>query len=511
MTDPKLLLIILDGFGIRDATKYNAIANAKAPAWQQAWANNPHCLLEASGPAVGLPEGQMGNSEVGHMTIGAGRVIYQDLSRIDQAIRHNDLASNAILQQGLAKAHGHAIHFIGLLSEGGVHSHEQHLYALLQQCQQQGLSEVYIHAFLDGRDVPPKSATASLEALERVCSELSCGKIASLCGRYYAMDRDQRWDRVQEAYDLLTQSIGYKATSAIDGLQAAYERGESDEFVKPTVIAAHPAVQDGDVVIFWNYRSDRARELSRAFLDPMFSGFVRNTVPLLSAFLSLTQYADDINSAIVFPPQAICHTLGDCIADNGLSQLRLAETEKYAHVTFFFNGGREALLPHEQRLLIASPKVATYDLAPAMSAAEVSNALIAALQQKYFSLIVCNYANPDMVGHTGNYQATCQSIEALDLCLAQVLAQAKADGYDVIITADHGNAECMYDEVHQQPHTAHTLEPVPFVYLGRPAQLLKAHGTLADIAPTILHLLGLTIPLDMTGQLLLTLNKTVYS
>lgn len=506
MKTPKLLLIILDGFGITQASAHNAIANAAAPTWQRLWATQPHVLLEASGTAVGLPAGQIGNSEVGHLTIGAGRVIYQDLTRIDHAIARHELDTNHALQDALhlAKIRDRAVHFIGLLSPGGVHSHEQHLYALLQQCQQQHLDQVYIHALLDGRDVPPKSAQASLERLQQTCDTLGCGHIATLCGRYFAMDRDQRWDRVQQAYDLLTQNTApYTATSAIAGLEAAYLRGETDEFVTPTRIGAHPCIQDGDVVIFWNYRSDRARELSRAFLYTDFEGFVRHKIPKLGAFVSLTRYADDIASTVLFPPQNLAHTLGDCIAAQGMAQLRLAETEKYAHVTFFFNGGRETVLTREERILIASPKVSTYDLQPEMSAPQLSQTLISALQQQRFDFIVCNYANPDMVGHTGNYAATQQSIESLDLCLTEVLAAAQAQGYDVIITADHGNAECMYDELHHQPHTAHTTEPVPFVYLGPPVELLQSQGTLADIAPTILSLLGIVIPPEMTGQCLL--------
>lgn len=504
---PKLLLIILDGFGIRDATQHNAIANADAPTWHRLWATQPHALLEASGPAVGLPAGQMGNSEVGHLTIGSGRVIHQDLSRIDQAIAAGDLSHNRALQDvlTLAKTQQRAVHFLGLLSTGGVHSHQEHLYALLQQCQAQQLTRVSIHAFLDGRDVAPKSAATSIHDLEHTLQTLGCGRIASICGRYYAMDRDQRWLRTQSAYDLLTQAKAeYHASSALEALHAAYARGETDEFVKTTLIEPAATIQDGDIVIFWNYRADRARQLSRALLHPEFSGFPRPNAPKLAAFLSLTHYADDIDCPVIFPPQDIQHTLGDCLAEHGLKQLRLAETEKYAHVTFFFNGGREAALPGEERLLIASPKVATYDLQPAMSAPELSQQLIAHLLSQQFDVIVCNYANPDMVGHTGNYQATQHGIEILDQCLTRVLQTAQASGYEIIITADHGNAECMYDETHQQPHTAHTLEPVPFVYLGRPVQLLKTHGTLADIAPTLLHLLQLPIPTEMSGQLLVT-------
>lgn len=504
---PKLLLIILDGFGIREATQYNAIANASAPTWQHLWATQPHVLLDASGPAVGLPLGQMGNSEVGHLTIGSGRVIHQDLSRIDQAIASGALQNNRVLQDALAlaKTQKRAIHFLGLLSEGGVHSHQQHLYALLQQCHTMQLTQVYIHAFLDGRDVPPQSAATAITDLEQHLQTLGCGQIASICGRYYAMDRDQRWQRTQSAYELLTEGqADYQANNALDALHAAYARGETDEFVKPTTVTPAVVIADGDIVVFWNYRSDRARQLSHALLQPEFSGFIRQKTLQLGAFLSFTRYAEDIDSQVIFPPQDIRHTLGDCLAQHGLTQLRMAETEKYAHVTFFFNGGREAVLPGEQRLLVASPKVDTYDLQPEMSAPELSQQLIQHLSSQQFDVIVCNYANPDMVGHTGNYEATQHSIEILDRCLTQVLQAAEQAHYEVIITADHGNAECMYDEIQHQPHTAHTLEPVPLVYIGRKVTCLRSHGTLADVAPTVLHLLQLPIPAEMTGQILLT-------
>ncbi len=506
MNPAKILLIILDGFGISPKREHNAIAHADAPTWQDLWANAPHALLEASGAAVGLPCGQMGNSEVGHLTIGAGRVLYQDLTRIDQAINQQGLTHNAALQQALtlAATHNSAVHFLGLLSDGGIHSHEQHLYALLKQCQRHALNKVYLHAFLDGRDVPPQSAANSLTKLENVCSDLNCGVIASLCGRYYAMDRDQRWDRVQMAYDLLTlNQADFHAANALAGLTDAYARNETDEFVKPTLIGMPPAIGDHDIVIFWNYRSDRARELSRAFLSTEFTGFSRHTVPKLSAFLSMTKYADDIPSQILFAPQTLVNTLGAYVASKGIPQLRIAETEKYAHVTFFFNGGVETPLAGEQRCLIASPNVSTYDLQPAMSAREITIELINALDQQHFGLIICNFANPDMLGHTGNFDATQTSIEILDACLNKVLASAKHNGYEVIITADHGNAECMYDERTQQAHTAHTADPVPFVYVGRDIISIAPTGTLADIAPTILSLMGLAIPPDMTGKVLI--------
>ncbi len=506
MNPAKVLLVILDGFGISPKLEHNAIAHADAPTWQQLWAIAPHSLLEASGLAVGLPAGQMGNSEVGHLTIGAGRVLYQDLTRIDHAIAKQALDHNVILQNALSLAatRNSSVHFLGLLSDGGIHSHEQHLYALLAQCQHHALTKVSIHAFLDGRDVPPKSAEIALHKLEQVCADLGCGSIASLCGRYYALDRDQRWDRIETAYDLLTlNQADFHADNALDGLKAAYARGETDEFVKPTLIGSHTAIQDNDVVIFWNYRSDRARELARVFLTPDFSDFTRHTVPKLGAFVSMTKYADDIASQPLFAPQSLTNTLGAYVASLGIPQLRIAETEKYAHVTFFFNGGEEAPLIGEQRCLIASPKVSTYDLQPAMSAPEITLELTKALDQQHYGFIVCNFANPDMLGHTGNFDATKHSIEILDGCLNKVLASAKLNGYDVIITADHGNAECMYDEQTHQAHTAHTTDPVPFVYVGRVIQAIQPTGTLADIAPTILSLMDLAIPPEMTGKILI--------
>jgi 2,3-bisphosphoglycerate-independent phosphoglycerate mutase len=507
-----ILLLILDGWGYREENNYNAIALAKKPYWDYLMQTCPHTFLTASGLAVGLPEGQMGNSEVGHLTIGAGRVLYQDLTRINKAIEEGDFFKNEVLLSALKKAKhsGKLVHILGLLSSGGIHSHEKQIVALLQLLSQQGIKNCAIHAFLDGRDTPPKSAQTSLETLENECKQYGLGKIASLIGRYYAMDRDKRWERTQAAYDCLTSGkTDYTATSALAGLHAAYARGETDEFIKPTSVHAHnqPSlkIEEGDVVFFMNFRSDRARQLSRAFLNPEFSDFKRLVHPRLGAFVSLTNYAADIPSQIAFPQQPLKNGLGDYLAKQGLSQLRIAETEKYPHVTFFLNGGIEAPNPHETRLLIPSKKVATYDLAPQMSALEITQHILDAIAKKKYDVIICNFANPDMLGHTGNLIATEEAITCIDQCIEKIITSLKKQGGEAIITADHGNAECMYDEKTQQAHTAHTTEPVPFIYVGRFAKISKQHGgTLADIAPTLLNLLNLPQPKEMTGQNLLS-------
>lgn len=505
-----ITLIILDGFGHRDTADYNAIRNANMPNWQRFWQNCPHTLIDGSGHAVGLPDGQMGNSEVGHMNIGAGRVIYQDLTRIDQAINSGGFFHEPVLVQALqtAQQQQKAVHILGLLSAGGVHSHEAHLQAAVQLAAKHNIKKIYLHAFLDGRDTPPQSAHASIKAMQQLFTQLGVGQFASIIGRYYAMDRDQRWQRTQACYDLLTTGQAeYQAATAEQGLTAAYERGETDEFVKPTLIQTNDisavTVQDGDVVLFMNYRSDRARQLTRAFTEPNFSGFVRHKIPQVN-FITLTQYAEDINAPVIYPPQHIQDSLGEYVAKLGLKQLRIAETEKYAHVTFFFNGGAEHVFPGEDRILVPSPKVATYDLQPAMSAIELTKQLIEAIHSQRYDLIVCNYANPDMLGHTGNFSATVAALEVIDHCLGEIVTALQTVGGEAIITADHGNAECMYDETTQQPHTAHTSDLVPFVYIGRPAEITHTTGgVLADIAPTLLTLLGIQQPSLMTGKSLL--------
>jgi 2,3-bisphosphoglycerate-independent phosphoglycerate mutase len=506
-----IVLIILDGFGHREDTSYNAIAAACTPHWDELWRTCPHTLLVGSGHAVGLPQDQMGNSEVGHLTMGAGRTVYQEFTRLDKAIEEGDFFRNPVFINALqkAKTNNKAVHILGLLSPGGVHSHERQIHAMLDLAVQQGLENIYVHAFLDGRDTPPQSAMASLEALEAHMKRLGQGQIASLIGRYYAMDRDKRWERVQQAYDLLTQGkADFHAESALTGLQMAYDRKETDEFVKATAIYAQNkkpiTVNDGDVIVFMNYRADRARELTRAFIEKDFSDFTREVVPQLAGFVSLTQYAADIPTQIAFAPQSLANTLGEYAAQLGVLQLRIAETEKYAHVTFFFNGGIEQPFAGEDRILIPSPKVATYDLKPEMSAVEMTDKLVEAIQSKKYGLIICNFANPDMVGHTGNFDATVTAIEVIDHCLGRISAALTQVGGEMVITADHGNAEFMFDEQTKQPHTAHTSELVPFVYRGRKATIAHDTGTLADIAPTLLYLMDLPKPAEMTGSSLVT-------
>ncbi len=513
MTHQPLILIILDGWGYTETNQYNAIAAAHKPTWDKLWQAYPHTLISGSGIDVGLPPGQMGNSEVGHLTIGAGRLVPQDYARIDHAIADKSFFTNAVLLQTVndAISQGKAIHILGLLSPGGVHSHENQIHAMLELAANQGAKQIYLHAFLDGRDTPPKSALASLKALEKKCKHLQVGQIASIMGRYYAMDRDNRWERVQAAYDLLTQGKGvYQAQTAEAGLELAYERGENDEFVKPTAICnddKHASIiADGDAVIFMNFRADRARQLTRAFTDKNFEHFARTVVPRLANFVTLTQYAKDIKAAVAFPPMNMQNGLGEIIAKQGWKQLRIAETEKYAHVTFFFNGGIEAAFAGEERILIPSPKVATYDLQPEMSAFELTESLVQAISCGQFATIICNFANPDMVGHTGNFTATVKAIETIDQCLAKIFAASQAVGGEILITADHGNAECMFDENTQQQHTAHTTDPVPLLYIGRKAKFLVENGTLADLAPTMLYLLGLSQPSEMTGRCLLSLE-----
>jgi len=510
-----VLLLILDGWGYREENNHNAIALAHKPYWDHLIQTCPHALLTASGLAVGLPEGQMGNSEVGHLTIGAGRVIYQDLTRINKAIEDGDFFKNEVFLQASKKAKdsGKLVHIIGLLSPGGIHSHEKHIGALLRFLSREGVKDCAIHAFLDGRDTPPKSAQAYLTALENECQQYGLGKIASLIGRYYAMDRDQRWERTQVAYDcLISGKAEYVAASAQEGLQAAYARGETDEFVKPTSIHAIQQsplkIESGDIVFFMNFRADRARQLSHAFLDPTFLHFERILHPQLGAFVSLTFYATDLATQVAFPQQSLTNGLGEYLAKQGLTQLRTAETEKYPHVTYFFNGGVETKNPQETRLLIPSPKVATYDLMPQMSALELTQNLLEAIKDRKYDVIICNFANPDMVGHTGNFVATKKAITCIDQCLDKIITTVQKQGGEAIITADHGNAECMYDEKTKQAHTAHTTEPVPFIYVGRPAKISKTHaGTLADIAPTLLSLLDLPQPEEMTGKNLLSFTN----
>ncbi|GAB4392107.1 MAG: 2,3-bisphosphoglycerate-independent phosphoglycerate mutase [Gammaproteobacteria bacterium] len=510
MTTPckPIVLIILDGWGYRTEREHNAIAQANTPAWDNWWQTYPHTLIAGSGNAVGLPDGQMGNSEVGHLTIGAGRTLPQDIVRINQAIENGEFASNSVFNDVInhTLATDKALHILGLLSPGGVHSHEQHIFALIKMAATKGLRKIYLHAFLDGRDMPPRSALPSLLQATHLFENLNCGKVASISGRYYAMDRNHNWERTQQVYDMLTTGVAhYHAIDAMQALQAGYDRQENDEFIAPTTVGdkPFPTIHDGDSVVFMNFRADRARALTRAFVSPDFAAFPRTKIPKLSFFTTLTQYAADIPSTIAFPPQSLANNLGDYLAQHQLTQLRLAETEKYAHVTFFFNGGIEPPCAGEARILIDSPKVATYDLQPAMSAEAVTDALVAAIHQQQYDVIICNYANADMVGHTGNFKATVQAIETLDQCLNKVAQAAHSVNAEIIITADHGNAEFMHDTETGQAHTAHTNRPVPFIYLGQRAEIATQDGGLADIAPTILFLLDLPAPAEMTGKSLL--------
>lgn len=511
MTQAKapLALLILDGWGYREELDDNAIAAANTPNMDRLWAERPHTLVDGSGMAVGLPDGQMGNSEVGHVNLGAGRIVYQDFTRISKAIADGDFFTNTVFLDALAaakQAQG-AVHIMGLLSPGGVHSHEDHLLAMVELAAQQGAKTIYVHAFLDGRDTPPRSAKPTLERFEKRFAELGVGRFASICGRYFAMDRDQRWDRVQQAWQLLVDGTGpFHADSAMDGLDDAYERNENDEFVKPTVIADAAPIQDGDAVFFMNFRADRARELSHAFLDTDFDGFTRAKQPQLSAYVMLTEFAGDLKGPIAYPPEALTNVLGDWLAQHDKTQLRISETEKYAHVTFFFSGGREQEFTGEKRVLIPSPDVATYDLQPEMSSEALTDALVAAIQGGEFDVIVCNYPNGDMVGHTGNFAAAVKAIEAVDHSVGRVVEALQAVGGECLITADHGNAEQMHDHTTGQSHTAHTSELVPFIYVGRDATP-RDGARLSDVAPTMLHLLGLPQPPEMTGTPIMTLKR----
>jgi 2,3-bisphosphoglycerate-independent phosphoglycerate mutase len=508
-----VLLLILDGFGYREDADHNAILAARKPNWDKLWRDYPHTLLNASEKFVGLPSLQMGNSEVGHLNIGAGRIVYQDLSRVDVDIEDGNFNANPALSNAVAltKQNGRALHIMGLLSPGGVHSHENHIFAMLEMAARAGLREIYLHAFLDGRDTPPKSAAKSLQLLKEKCVSLGVGRIASIVGRFYAMDRDNRWERVQPAYELLTQGRAeFTATDALSGLELAYSRGETDEFVKATAIipsgSQAVAMQDGDVVVFMNFRADRAREITRALTDASFKGFSRAYMPKLASFVTLSRYGEDFDLPCAYTQEPIHNGFGEYISNLGLKQLRIAETEKYAHVTYFFNGGREQPYPGEDRILVPSPKVATYDLKPEMSAFEVTDKLEAAILSRQYQAIICNYANGDMVGHSGNMAAATLAIEALDTCIGRVVKAMQSIGGEVIITADHGNAEQMLDRVTHQAHTAHTLNPVPFLYIGRKAKL-TGNGALRDLAPSLLAIMGLPQPADMTGHSLIHLTE----
>ncbi len=498
-----MLLLILDGWGHRPESADNAIAQANCPNWRRLLAECPHTLVETHGLHVGLPSDQMGNSEVGHMNIGAGRVVFQDLTRIDQAVVTGEFARNPALAVACdaAVGAGATLHVFGLVSPGGVHSHEDHILALLDLAVARGVKAIAVHAFLDGRDTPPKSAEPSLARLEAKCRELRVAQVATVTGRYWAMDRDKRWDRLEIAYRAITDAHAeFHAPDAHQALAAAYARGETDEFVKPTVLAGHAPMRAGDAVVFMNFRADRARQISAAFVRADFVGFARPRALALSAFVTLTEYAADLPvTATAFAPQSMRNTLPEYLASMGLTQLRIAETEKYAHVTFFLNGGREEPFVGEERVLVPSPKVATYDLKPEMSLPELSEKLCAAIRSRRHHLIVCNIANPDMVGHTGVFEAAVKAVEAVDRALGDIVAALRDAGGEMLLSADHGNLEMMRDPATGQAHTAHTLGPVPLVYVGRAARL-RAGGALKDLAPTALALMGLDPPAEMTGR-----------
>ena len=500
-----VVLLILDGWGHREAREDNALALAHLPNWHALLARCPHTLIHTEGRHVGLPDGQMGNSEVGHMNLGAGRIVYQDLTRIDAAIEDGSFFANPALRGACeaARADGRVLHVMGLLSPGGVHSHEAHLFAMLRMARDLGVPRVAVHALLDGRDTPPRSAQASLAALQALCDALGNARIASVGGRYFAMDRDGRWDRVQRGWDAIVEArADHHASDALAALQAAYARGENDEFVAPTVIGRPQPMADGDAVVFMNFRADRARQLTAAFVDPAFDGF-RTRRPRLSTFVSLTEYDATLPATVAWPPDHLANTLGELLAGAGLTQLRIAETEKYAHVTFFFSGGREALFAGEDRLLIPSPKVATYDLQPEMSCPELTARLVEAIRAGTYDCIVCNIANPDMVGHSGILAAAIQAAEAVDVAIGAIDAAVREAGGALVVTADHGNLEMMRDPETGQPHTSHTVGPVPLVYAGDRAVTLREGGALRDVAPTLLDLLGLPPPPEMSGRSLL--------
>ena len=506
----KLLLVVLDGFGHRQAAPDNAVSLANTPTWDGLLAACPHTLLSGSGADVGLPEGQMGNSEVGHMVIGAGRVVPQDLVRVDQAIAEGELQRNAHLTAAFTELRetGGVLHVLGLLSPGGVHSHERQIFELVRIAAAQGVARIHLHAFLDGRDRPPASAGPSLQRADALLRELGVGRIASICGRYFAMDRDQRWGRTERAYDLIARAEApFAAPDAAAALELAYARGETDEFVQPSLIRAADGAAQGlaadDALVFMNFRADRARQLTRALLQEGFDGFARRSFVRVRHFLTLAEYAADIDAAALLEPLVLHNTLGEHLSRLGKRQLRAAETEKYAHVTFFFSGGREAPFVGEERLLVPSPKVATYDLKPEMSADELTDRLLRAIRSKRFDAVICNYANGDMVGHTGNLSAAVAAVETLDSCLGRLAAAVRGTEWRLLITADHGNVEQMHDAQTGQAHSAHTTRPVPLVYVGPGAAALADGGTLADVAPTALELLGLPAPPEMTGRSLL--------
>ena len=495
-----LVLMILDGFGIAPA-EGNAIAAAKHPNMDKIFAENPHTQIGASGMDVGLPDGQMGNSEVGHTNIGAGRIVYQELTRITKSAQDGDMDKNEALLKAMnnAKDNGKALHFMGLLSDGGVHSHNTHLYALLEMAKRVGVEKVFVHCFMDGRDVPPSSGKDYVKELMDKLEEIGVGKIATVMGRYYAMDRDNRWERVEKAYAAMVYGEGEQAECPLCAMQNSYDKEVTDEFVVPTVVKGAEPISEGDSVIFYNFRPDRAREITRTLVDPDFTGFERKKGFFPLTYVCMTQYdATMPNVDVAYKPESLTNTFGEYISNKGLTQLRIAETEKYAHVTFFFNGGVEKQYPGEDRILVKSPAVATYDLQPEMSAYEVTDKMVEAVKSGKYDALILNYANCDMVGHTGVFEAAVKAVEAVDTCVGRVVKAVKEMGGCVLLTADHGNADKMVDE-DGEPFTAHTTNPVPFCVINHPCQLREG-GRLADIAPTMLKILNLEQPAEMTGE-----------
>lgn len=502
-----LMLMILDGWGINPDPANNAVAQARTPNLDRLLTDYPHTRIQTSGMAVGLPDGQMGNSEVGHLNLGAGRIVYQDLTRITKSIQDGDFFTNPVLLDCIAKvnAAGGRLHLVGLLSNGGVHSHNSHLYALVELAKQQGVGETCIHCLLDGRDTPPQSAASYLQELEAELQRIGHGRIATIIGRYYAMDRDNRWERVEKAYNAMVLGQGEQAADAAEAIAASYAASVTDEFVLPTVISPAAPINDGDGIIFFNFRSDRAREITRALTFEQFEGFPRQRVPRLAGYVCMTEYDATFGLPVAYGPEELSNILGGVLADAGLHQLRIAETEKYAHVTFFFNGGVETPFHNEDRALIPSPKeVATYDQKPEMSAFAVADEVITRLEQDLYDVIILNFANCDMVGHTGILSAAIKAVEAVDSCVGRVVDKVRSLGGTVLITADHGNAEQMADE-QGEPHTAHTCNPVWLILADeqRTSATLREDGKLADLAPTMLELLGLPQPKEMTGKSLL--------
>ena len=495
-----LVLMILDGFGIAPV-EGNAIAAANKPNLDKIFAENPHTQIGASGMDVGLPDGQMGNSEVGHTNIGAGRIVYQELTRITKSAQDGDMDKNEALLKAMnnAKDNGKALHLMGLLSDGGVHSHNTHLYALLEMAKRVGVEKVFVHCFMDGRDVPPSSGKDYVKELMDKLEEIGVGKIATVMGRYYAMDRDNRWERVEKAYAAMVYGEGEQAECPLCAMQNSYDKEVTDEFVVPTVVKGAEPISQGDSVIFYNFRPDRAREITRTLVDPDFTGFERKKGFFPLSYVCMTQYdATMPNVEVAYKPESLVNTFGEYISNKGLTQLRIAETEKYAHVTFFFNGGVEKQYPGEDRILVKSPAVATYDLQPEMSAYEVTDKMVEAVKSGKYDALILNYANCDMVGHTGVFEAAVKAVEAVDTCVGRVVEAVKEMGGCVLLTADHGNADKMVDD-DGTPFTAHTTNPVPFCVINHPCQLREG-GRLADIAPTMLKVLGLEQPAEMTGE-----------